>query len=178
MLPPSSLWEGCFLPSTLAAQANPSLCRERDVEPREGKGTVCVTQQSQLNMEACPFRGFGLHVCPSPGQSPSPTHRRHVMGSSRDGTAGPESCLRALAPAVPLSGRLFLSTPYKQEHLCLAEALPARPLGKTAPLTLLCALHSSEQPLILPSLLMVFFCLLPDFPGLDIKARVAGTFFC
>lgn len=99
------------------------------------------------------------------------------MGSSRDGTAGPKSCFRALAPAVPLSGRLFLSTPRKQEHLCLAEALPL-PLVKQHLSPCFAALHSSEQPLILPSLLMVFFCLLPDFPGLDIKARVAGTLFC
>ena len=97
-------------------ELKPSLCTDRSRAQRGKRCCLChqASQgQSQLNIKAYPFQGFLKITCacvPQPGLRQGRTHRRPFMSSSRVVLLAPNACLRALASAVPLSDRLFLST--------------------------------------------------------------------
>lgn len=127
-------------------------------------------------MEACPFQGFGLHVCPQSGASQSHTHRRHVVDHGRDDTAGPEclpqdpcTCCPFIWESLPLN---ILQT---GTSLFQQRPSPHSPLVNQHLSPCFAPLQSSEQPLLLCWMLMVFFCLLclPCQSGSDFVLLIA-----
>ena len=173
-----------MLEPTLGAQADPSMCRERN-RAQKGKGTVFVTQQaggraspasklslSRLLSACAPQAGalltrstpWVVSVTPTfPFPKPAPASRPSHL---------------SLPPSPSLPRAYFL----RAHRSPLTKSAHGRGPSSSCsvnqpPSPGALALHISDPSLILCFIVIVSFCLFSVFPGLNMKGRVAGLCF-
>lgn len=134
----------------------PSICREREIEPREVKElssshSKLVAQPAQH--PGFPFPWLQSAYVPQPGHSQSLAHRKHFMSSISEGSAGhlqtkslpqgPCTCCSSVFERLSTSpGPIFSGHTGLCSQVSSSKRLFLISLCRTAPLILFC--HSSQ----------------------------------